>query len=249
MRVGISRIIIGAYTFICHNYQNVNDQIILIGFSRGAFTARCIADLIHHVGVLPPGELHRLHEFYKLWRNRWPAETPRPGYAARVTALAVWDTVASIGLPLTYHSLFRSFQHVHSTLSPSIDHAFQALALHEHRYHFRPMVFRSGEPVPDTRLRQCWFAGFHADAGGGNDKDALAHFSLVWMMSNLRHWVDFSPDALLPLSRPYPGTWTANHHHHHAGITCAFTSNVLPSSPPPELTVCFLQTGLVSLIP
>lgn len=40
-----------AYNFICANYVD-GDDIILIGFSRGAFTARSIADLIGSIGLL-----------------------------------------------------------------------------------------------------------------------------------------------------------------------------------------------------
>ncbi|KAL2686894.1 hypothetical protein Neosp_004437 [[Neocosmospora] mangrovei] len=44
---GLDQVIIEAYSFICHNYNaDALDQIILIGFSRGAFAVRCIADLI-----------------------------------------------------------------------------------------------------------------------------------------------------------------------------------------------------------
>lgn len=40
-----------AYNFICVNYVD-GDDIVLVGFSRGAFTARSIADLIASIGLL-----------------------------------------------------------------------------------------------------------------------------------------------------------------------------------------------------
>ena len=41
-----------AYFFICQHYQYEADKIVLIGFSRGAFTARVLAAFIDKVGVL-----------------------------------------------------------------------------------------------------------------------------------------------------------------------------------------------------
>ena len=39
------------YNYICNNYVD-GDEIILTGFSRGAFTARSVADMISSVGLL-----------------------------------------------------------------------------------------------------------------------------------------------------------------------------------------------------
>lgn len=43
-----------AYRFIMANY-NEGDKISLFGFSRGAYTARCLAGMLHKVGLLPAG--------------------------------------------------------------------------------------------------------------------------------------------------------------------------------------------------
>jgi uncharacterized protein (DUF2235 family) len=48
----IARIVRG-YTFVSRNYQP-GDKIYLIGFSRGAYTARSLAGLISAKGLLPP---------------------------------------------------------------------------------------------------------------------------------------------------------------------------------------------------
>jgi uncharacterized protein (DUF2235 family) len=42
-----------AYAFVCLNYVD-GDEIIVIGFSRGAFTARSISSLIRALGLLTP---------------------------------------------------------------------------------------------------------------------------------------------------------------------------------------------------
>lgn len=40
------------YRFICWNWEE-GDEIIMFGFSRGAFTIRCLASLIHSQGLMP----------------------------------------------------------------------------------------------------------------------------------------------------------------------------------------------------
>lgn len=48
---GVAENIQEAYAYICANYVD-GDEIVLIGFSRGAFTARSIAGMISDVGLL-----------------------------------------------------------------------------------------------------------------------------------------------------------------------------------------------------
>jgi uncharacterized protein (DUF2235 family) len=51
--IGLDQDIREVYNFICTNYVD-GDSIILVGFSRGAFTARSVADMIASVGLLTP---------------------------------------------------------------------------------------------------------------------------------------------------------------------------------------------------
>lgn len=200
----IERSIIESYTFLCDNYNpDCGDEIFLIGFSRGAFAARCLADLVHQRGVLPKKKLDDIHEVYQDWndptlRLQNPLPADLPGHEALITACALWDTVGAVGIPLTNTILSRGIPFVHSDIPGSIKNAFQAIALHEHRHHFFPIVLRHPAQGgnPNTHLEQCWFGGYHADVGGGNEKDALAHFALVWMMSKLKRWINFDTNNL-----------------------------------------------------
>lgn len=54
-----------AYNFICVNYVD-GDDIILVGFSRGAFTARSIADLIGSIGLL---NVEGMAYFYSIFED------------------------------------------------------------------------------------------------------------------------------------------------------------------------------------
>jgi uncharacterized protein (DUF2235 family) len=76
--MGLDQDIREVYNFICTNYVD-GDDIILIGFSRGAFTARSVADMIASVGLLTPEGFERFHAIFEDYENmgnptRDPAE-------------------------------------------------------------------------------------------------------------------------------------------------------------------------------
>lgn len=66
---GLSEHIREAYSFLANNYQR-GDEIFLIGFSRGAFTARSIAGLIASIGLLTKRGLPHFYEVFKDWENQ-----------------------------------------------------------------------------------------------------------------------------------------------------------------------------------
>ncbi|KAM0280353.1 hypothetical protein ACHAQH_004066 [Verticillium albo-atrum] len=73
--LGVVQDIAETYRFICDNY-NPGDEIILIGFSRGAFTARSVADMICNLGFLNRAGLDHLGDIfhdYATWEE-WAGE-------------------------------------------------------------------------------------------------------------------------------------------------------------------------------
>src|ERR1700743_1802871 len=50
---GLDDKVLQSYLFLVRNYQE-GDQIYLFGFSRGAYTVRVLAGLIHKVGLISP---------------------------------------------------------------------------------------------------------------------------------------------------------------------------------------------------
>ncbi|KAK4998389.1 hypothetical protein LTR66_002363 [Elasticomyces elasticus] len=122
---GLAEIVREGYEFISTNYVP-GDEIFLIGFSRGAFTARSIAGLIGEVGVLTKGGLPYLSEIFRDVQHmhdpnyvpkhrdvpfpnkpsakdpRYKRELVRRGLTRReipIKAIGVWDTVGSLGTP------------------------------------------------------------------------------------------------------------------------------------------------------
>lgn len=54
-----------AYSFLCANYTD-GDEIFLVGYSRGAFTARSVAGLISNLGLLTR---EGVEHFYPIFRD------------------------------------------------------------------------------------------------------------------------------------------------------------------------------------
>lgn len=191
---------IEAYQFLCSNYSGEGDEIFLIGFSRGAFAGRCLANIVSSYGLLATPTPNDIHDLYTRWsRSAVPLE--QNSYASnrrpRIKACALWDTVGATGIPVPRGIVRRHLAFIHSEIPSAVENAFQALALHEHRYHFFPIVLWRPRTNPSNqRLEQCWFAGYHADVGGGRKRDALAHFALVWIISKLQDWISFNLDSV-----------------------------------------------------
>lgn len=63
--------VIEAYKFLVFNHEP-HDEIFIFGFSRGAYTARSFAGLIHHVGVVNSCYADKIKVATALYRNRDP---------------------------------------------------------------------------------------------------------------------------------------------------------------------------------
>jgi uncharacterized protein (DUF2235 family) len=120
--------------------------------------------------------------------------------------IGVWDTVAAYGGPIAeitraIDNWFYRLSMPNYALSPVVRCARHALALDDARDSFQPLVWdelaevdaRAKDPGgkmpwlhekdPDqARLMQVWFAGMHADVGGGYPDESLSYVSLLWMI-------------------------------------------------------------------
>jgi len=102
-------------------------------------------------------------------------------------------------------------------LGASIRHGFHALALHETRNAFAPVLWDC-PPGWEGNVEQVWFRGAHGDVGGqvGDMHQArpLANIPLVWMLDRAEAvglplpmgWRGrFATDATAPLGQVFPG--------------------------------------------
>jgi uncharacterized protein (DUF2235 family) len=74
LAMGLSENIREAYAFLVNNYQagdkpENNDSIILLGFSRGAFTARSVAGLIGGLGLLRKSSMQYFYQIFEDWEG------------------------------------------------------------------------------------------------------------------------------------------------------------------------------------
>ncbi|KAF2405393.1 hypothetical protein EJ06DRAFT_502573 [Trichodelitschia bisporula] len=67
--------VMGGYKFLMR-YYNVGDDIYLFGFSRGAYTARFLAEMLDHVGLLSAGNEEMARFAWKAFQ-KWQCRTER----------------------------------------------------------------------------------------------------------------------------------------------------------------------------
>ncbi|WP_062516329.1 DUF2235 domain-containing protein [Demequina gelatinilytica] len=193
---GLSENVRQGYLRIAEEYEP-GDQIYLIGYSRGAYTARSIAGFLRNAGILKPEHLGRLGEAYALYRSRSKATAPgarkaelfRRSYShddAQIQFVGVFDTVGSLGIPGTTLPVIEWFNRrwsFHDTqLSRSVKAAHHAVAIDEQRTTFAPTLWNLPEPAPGQILEQVWFAGCHSNVGGGGGGGtALSDITMRWI--------------------------------------------------------------------
>jgi uncharacterized protein (DUF2235 family) len=220
----IARIVRG-YTYISRNYEP-GDRIYIVGFSRGAYTARALAGLIAKKGLLDARQydLDDKKSAYQrgaaVWYSYRKAALAANGdrfdrlqetlfdlphfifmrpdeeklLDADIEAVAVWDTVGSLGIPqfTLQDGRVDGFQFADQDLSAKVHHGLHAIAIDEQRDDFMPTLWNA-----DPRITQMLFPGSHSDVGGGYpipQEGGLSDCALVWMAAELEKLgVLFSP--------------------------------------------------------
>ncbi|BDC51211.1 hypothetical protein F183_A35270 [Bryobacterales bacterium F-183] len=171
---GVTNDIKNAYRYLMNTYQP-GDRVYLFGFSRGAYTARAVAGMVHRCGLLGRGNEPLVDYAYKAYRDEFNRDTigrfrstfSRP---CKIAFLGAWDTVASVGL---FPESFPSTRH-----NPSIEVVRHAVAIDEVRAKFRTNLFGD---VPGQDRKEVWFPGVHSDVGGGYTDPSLSNIALQWM--------------------------------------------------------------------
>jgi len=212
---GLSGNIRRAYKFLSFYYEP-GDQIFVFGFSRGAYTARSLVGYIGSAGLLKrecctPDLERKAWGYYRTDPNDrmpgiWAELTPfvHDRSAFRIECLGVFDTVGALGVPLPeFYRLNRESYEFHNVeLSSTTNVNLHALAVDEHRQPFAPTVWRKPKFKSFTTVtEQVWFAGSHADIGGGYIEEArrahtnikaLDDITLDWMLKRVvKYYPDF----------------------------------------------------------
>lgn len=194
---GINRQIERAYGVLASRY-NPGDEIILIGYSRGAYAVRSLAGVIDYVGLVKAEHatvrtVRQAYQHYKTGARSEMAKAFRTRYShdyVQIEAVAVWDTVKALGLRMPIVWRWAQAQHAYHNhrLGNHVRNGFHALALHETREAYAPVMW-DAPPDWEGHIEQVWFRGTHGDVGGQVvDYPAarpLANIPLVWMLAKL----------------------------------------------------------------
>lgn len=137
-----------AYKFLMQNYRD-GDRICLFGFSRGAYTVRCLAGMLHKVGLLPASNGSQVNFAFKFYKDgstqgmKMSAEFKKTFCTnVNVYFVGVWDCVASVGF------IPRKLPFSKSPTN-SIQYFRHAMSLDEHRAKFK--VCQWQQDNPDTQ--------------------------------------------------------------------------------------------------
>ncbi|MBB4123973.1 DUF2235 domain-containing protein [Martelella radicis] len=73
--IGLMANVMEAYRFLVFNYE-LGDEIYILGFSRGAYTARSLGGMIRNCGIIRRQSAHKIADAEKLYRSRDPDAHP-----------------------------------------------------------------------------------------------------------------------------------------------------------------------------
>jgi uncharacterized protein (DUF2235 family) len=210
---GLFQKIRNAYTKISHVYEQ-GDEVFIVGFSRGAYTARCLAGMIAVCG-LPTANFtdDMVKEAFRAYRDRDNRAQILAGlnktyalFDAKIKMVGVWDTVGSLGIPAMVGGVDPVlYGFLDTALHPNVQNAYHALAIDERRLEFPATLWK--DPVPGQTLEQVWFCGVHSDVGGSYPEDpdgsALSDLTFAWMLSKaIALGVDVDPAVAAKYALP-----------------------------------------------
>ncbi len=202
--LGMTKNIQDGYRFIVQNYDN-GDQIYLFGFSRGAYTVRCLAGMLNNCGILKRPNASKIPNAFKFYKKRsakpgspeartWRRKHSLVPDRGVVDFIGVWDTVGALGIPTRVLAFVEEKDlFFDPVLGSNVRVARHAVSIDEKRGDFRPTLW---DPSETADLKQVWFAGVHADVGGGyaptKQGKTLSDIPLAWMATEAtRHGLEF----------------------------------------------------------
>jgi uncharacterized protein (DUF2235 family) len=205
-----------AYRYLMEVYAD-GDRVYLFGFSRGSYTARALAGVLHMYGLLSPGNDALIPYIIRMYarKTRQAAgmkETLEVAEFFKATFsrdcplffVGLWDTVSSVGW--IFDPLVLPF----SARNPGMHTGRHAVSIHERRCYYRQNLW--GAPFEDQSIKQVWFAGVHSDVGGSypESESGLSKVTLEWMLheaaaAGLR--IDHHKAAVVLGKAPRPEPW------------------------------------------
>lgn len=187
---GLELNIVQGYEFLAKEYED-GAEVYVVGFSRGAYTARSLVGMIRNCGLIQPKHLPlRVAMAYGIYRTRddkadsLTAKMFRSAFSReiKIKFIGVWDTVGALGIPVdVLKDVNMKFYEFHDTkLCDIVENAYHAVAIDEHRQEYDVCLWKP-ETAMAQKLEQRWFLGAHCDVGGGYKSRLLSDMALRWM--------------------------------------------------------------------
>lgn len=217
--------VIEAYDFLVRHYKP-GDRICLFGFSRGAYTAKAVAGLLHMVGLLRPEHANLVPYAWQAYRNGGNVteqvteiyrtffsydaggDPDASGVVPRtvgIDLLGLWDTVSSYGFVWDFRTLR------YTRTNPSVRVVRHALALDERRVMFKA---NHCAPYPGQDLHAVWFVGCHSDVGGHPEPHPeLSDIAFRWMAGEASAFdIRFDPKRIAEIPTTIPSDPNPSRH-------------------------------------
>ncbi|CAB4437934.1 unnamed protein product [Rhizophagus irregularis] len=198
------------YKYIVEHYKP-GDDIWLFGFSRGAYTVRCIAGMIRNCGIIKVDRDitseqvdERVDRAYHNYRNRdkiyHPEGTGSDEFKKKfsypdsekpvIKFLGLWETVGAHGLPVYVVGEGFKYLEFYDQVVPNIvNFACQALAIHERTSFFEPCHIYPNSSRTVT-VKETWFPGIHSEICGGTylsfgGNERISKATMLWMIEHI----------------------------------------------------------------
>lgn len=177
-----------AYRYLMSVYED-GDNIYLFGFSRGAYTVRALAGVLHMFGLLYPGNEGLISYITRMYAKKTRdaagmTSTFKVADGFKSTfcrhcplhMVGVWDTVSSVGW------VWDPLRLPYTGQNPDMANGRHCVSIDERRCYFRDNLW--GPQLPNQTLKQVWFAGVHSDVGGSyaDSESGLSQIALEWML-------------------------------------------------------------------
>ncbi len=183
-----------AYCGIVEHYRK-GDTISIFGFSRGAATARMLAADLHKEGIVASIKVHTEDEENK---STGILETVYKKYSKKsnekllnidVSFLGIFDTVGAFGIPVDLGFGFQKLNLFKDLdVAPNVKKVVHCVSIDESRDPFIPTLCNKASHVDEV-----WFAGVHADLGGGYRHNHLSRIPMAYMVNQLNQAVINNP--------------------------------------------------------
>jgi len=178
-----------AYRYLMDVYED-GDKVYLFGFSRGAYTVRALAGVLHMFGLLCPGNDGLIPYIIRMYARKtrdangmvhtfevaegFKSTFCRP---CPLHLVGVWDTVSSVGW------IWDPLKLPYTAQNPDLANGRHAVSIDERRCYFRNNLWGTQLPSQNS-LKQVWFAGVHSDVGGSYApaQSGLSQIALEWML-------------------------------------------------------------------